>query len=1437
MLNPPNIGDLQQHPFNNMRKKLQAIATILLCVTITPQAFAQTTKVGKGSYTNTFPGTDVAGRNGYPTGTPYLIDSLKNKPVPTNDWWSAKLKSAHCDNLFNYPLTMKTVNSGLVTSYIPWGVISDIEPITVGVKDLNHTAPYISAYSDWHITIEWKNGTNRFQTTTALGMPFLYFQKNTSDVAQVKVNTGTATLYNEVILIENAYNGADFVVFAPKGSSWSVSGGTYTSSLNNKNYWSMVMLPQNSNNLKSWIDSMQKFAFVEPIRTQADWKYNASENSVTTTFNITSKVHEGKDSLPLVGILPHQWSRSNAAINFQNYTYSTVRGAMKMTAANTFGVKNTFKGILPTLPYVDLRSKLFDPVLLQKKIADIQYEGLSTWTDSYNEGQVMNRLIQTARIAREMGDEGSVKNIVKTVKNRLENWLTHQSPEVAFLFYYNKPWSALIGYPAGHGQDNNINDHHFHWGYFIHAASFIEEVEPGWAKSYGEMIDLLVRDAATPNRNDNMFPYLRNFNPYSGHCWANGFATFPQGNDQESTSESMQFNSSLIHWGMLTQNNEIRDLGIYLYTTEQSAIEEYWFDTKQRNFQKTQQYALVSRVWGNSYDNGTFWTNDIAASYGIELYPIHGGSFYLAHDTTYAKRLWSEMSKNTGILSNQVNDNLWHDVYWSYLAYLDAPKAIQMYNSFTNRNLKFGISDAQTYHWLHALNALGRLQPQITSNHPLAMAFKKGNDYIYAAQNYGKDSIVVLFSDGYKLTVPPRKLKTSLDFDVIAKIGSEFTQLYRGTPAELYFDSLNVAADSIQWYRGSQKLATQTKGPFTLKTAPLSAGNYLFHARVFKGEQLAASNFHNILVGEQTPYNKTTKTIPGTFESGHFDEFEGGNGQGITYVDFDVKNEGNFRTSESVDASNDAKEGAIVTFINAGEWTEYSVNILSDGLYKCAIRYANGNAGTGGKLTFLLDGKIVASNIQFPSTGKWDTYGSVEVGNIPMIQGKRVLQLFFEDGGMNMGKLQFSKASDLAKAMPVANAGGNKSVALLVDSALIDGSKSKIGSLGYINYQWKQIYGPNRLVFSAMNAQKTVVRGLKEGVYKIQLKVSDSLQSDQNEIFIFVQDGGNMLPNVTIAEPTKGATYISGQKANFKANADDLDGNIKIVEFWLNNAMIYSDSTAPYQFSQMVSVGNYTLFVKALDDQGGMDYSDTITFNAMSLAGDWKLEPIAGAMAVGPTLSSLNWWSNSMGDVSTRSCLFDDIYKISENGTFKNIMGDKTWLEGWQNSGVETCATPKSPHDGSVSGNWTIDSINGDLVLLGGGQFLGLPKATNNGELGNGATQPTQRSYQINLSANRLVAAINFAQGFWQFKLVRATQASTSLNNINLGRVYPNPMTAELQIITNAQFIGARIMDESGRTIMNSTTNIVDVSKLGAGLYLVEVISASGKEIHRVVKH
>lgn len=86
------------------------------------------------------------------------------------------------------------------------------------------------------------------------------------------------------------------------------------------------------------------------------------------------------------------------------------------------------------------------------------------------------------------------------------------------------------------------------------------------------MVELLVRDAASPAPNAQ-FPVLRNFDPYEGHSWASGHAAFVSGNNQESSSESMNFNAGLVLYGAATGNQALRDLGVYLYTTEGAVID------------------------------------------------------------------------------------------------------------------------------------------------------------------------------------------------------------------------------------------------------------------------------------------------------------------------------------------------------------------------------------------------------------------------------------------------------------------------------------------------------------------------------------------------------------------------------------------------------------------------------------------------------------------------------------------------------------------------------------------------------------------------------------------------------------------------------------------------------------------------------------------------
>ncbi|MEZ4887810.1 MAG: glycosyl hydrolase [Chitinophagales bacterium] len=1167
----------------------------LILLLLTTILTAQNVPIGSGSYTTQFPGTDEAGRNGYPSGSPMTTGIAATKPAPTNDWWSAKIKNNHADNLFNYPYTLKTINQGLITAYIPWGVIGDAHPITVGVTGLNANAALVSDFSDWTVTMDWSDANHQFQATAGIGMTFLYFTKGSDDVAQIEVRSGSVNIDNEKLVITDAISGADFAVYAPMGSTWTQSGNNYTSSLNGENYWSMAFLPQSATNVQAVAAEYQKYAYVFPTNTTTTWNYNETTSVVRTDFVVETEVKEGNNNKMLMGLLPHQWANLAAdSPNPSGYSYPTVRGEMKTLQGNSFSIENTFYGILPTLPYLDNYSEGFNPQNLNEKVQLLENDGLATWTDSYNEGQVMNRLIQTARIADLMGNTTARDKMVNTVQERLEDWLDANANEVAFLFYYNDTWSALLGYPAGHGQDNNINDHHFHWGYFIHAASFMEQMKPGWASQWGEMIDLLVRDAASDNRDDALFPFLRNFSPYAGHCWANGFASFPQGNDQESTSESMQFNSSLIHWGAITGNDAIRDLGIYLYTTEQTAIEEYWLDIHKRNFAPTQQYSLVSRVWGNSYDNGTFWTADIAASYGIELYPIHGGSLYLGHHTDYVSTLWNEIAANTGILNNEANPNLWHDVYWEYLAFIDPAKAIELYDSYPDRELKFGISDAQTYHWLHAMNVLGNVDVTVTANAPIAAVFNKNGEKTYVAHNYQNEAASVTFSDGYVLQVPAMSMATSKDVALSGMLTSNFDRAYPGGSVELTLAVMGETADKVEFYDGGNLIGEVLAFPYTFKAANLTLGRHSLYAKMYKGESFAVSNLVSVMVGEQVPYLSNVIQIPGSFAAAHYDKYEGGIGQGISYSDVSVGNNGDFRVDEYVDAIEDMAEGNIVGWISGGEWLEYTIEVQEAGLYSLDFRYACGNQSGGGPFQMELDGEKIGPAISVTYTGNWETWRDKNVQNIPFKGGRQVLRLFFENGEMNLGNLTFNYEAPLGYSQPIANAGADQIVVLPETTAILDGSQSTEPEGAALSYTWTQIYGASNLVFSDFNAEQPTISNLEEGVYLIKLRVDNGSYSDEDEVYILSSSGENTAPQVSITSPTNGATYLDGKTVTITATASDLGGSIEKVEFLVDNALIGTSNETPYSVDWTASIGTYSLTAIAYDNEGSSTTSQTV---------------------------------------------------------------------------------------------------------------------------------------------------------------------------------------------------------------------------------------------------
>jgi hypothetical protein len=124
----------------------------------------------------------------------------------------------------------------------------------------------------------------------------------------------------------------------------------------------------------------------------------------------------------------------------------------------------------------------------------------------------------------------------------------------------------------------------------------------------------------------------------------------------------------------------------------------------------------------------------------------------------------------------------------------------------------------------------------------------------------------------------------------------------------------------------------------------------------------------------------------------------------------------------------------------------------------------------------------------------------------------------------------------------------------------------------------------------------------------------------------------------------------------------------------------------------------------------------------------------------------------------------DDVFYFGEDGSFSNLQGGSTFLEGWQNGGAdEACGVPVAPHDGSAKGFYALDEAAGTLTIEGRGAHLGLPKAVNTGEVNNGAAIPDRLVYTVEvLGANGASMTVYIESGagvFWTFDFVKVSDS------------------------------------------------------------------------------
>ena len=291
-----------------------------------------------------------------------------------------------------------------------------------------------------------------------------------------------------------------------------------------------------------------------------------------------------------------------------------------------------------------------------------------------------------------------------------------------------------------------------------------------------------------------------------------------------------------------------------------------------------------------------------------------------------------------------------------------------------------------------------------------------------------------------------------------------------------------------------------------------------------------------------------------------------------------------------------------------------------------------------------------------------------------------------------------------------------------------------------------------------------------KGKHKIKAIATDNLglKGTSKEDSILVEN--NQFPIVTINSPK---TAISGDEVTFTASAEDKDGTIVQVEFFVDNASIGIVANAPYSIKWVTTSGNHKVKAIATDNRGFTGSSADSILNVID--------------NIAPTLDLI---VDSTAKVDAQ---------VTITATASDIDGTITKVEFYVDN-ILIATTSNAPYTTSwkaITGSHTVKVI-----------------ATDN----RGLTSTKTKNIMVK---DNNAALENIAENIQTL-------------------VYPNPASKELSIIAseNAQI---SLTDISGKTIIApteiyaNTTHTMHIQNVSAGVYLVKIETPTASKTERVI--
>ena len=655
-----------------------------------------------------------------------------------------------------------------------------MEAIAIGNTSHSNMTTKLLDYSEGAVTAGWFDGANLVMKATFVqGSPYVYFEVYSGDaqLKSLRPSGGERGVWHEggdsigiwtnVAGIRN-----HFMVVGDAGTSYTNVNSEVVTIDSPTNGFTLAWMPTTgasvTSELRAIVQAQARNVVDEVI---IDYSVDRSTNSINVSHHYRDAA--GAPIETLAGLMPLAWKRTDSLNTLASVR--SARGVIKYSAVSSFDYELPSIGVLPSLPIVP---NSLNGAQLTDLVDAFVAAGPTDWNsadDTYWNGKALGRVAEVLALAHQLEMTEATATLLNWVKGELADWMTAERDgalDSVNYFVYDADWNTLLGMDESFYSHALLQDHHFHYGYFIRAAAEVCRIESEFCgpQQYGPMFELLIRDYAA-GRDDPLFPYLRHFDPAFGFSWASGAANFNRGNNNESTSEAANAYGAMILYGLVTGNDDIAERGMYLHASTAASFWEYWndidgyrgVDIEKRNFPLAYSRITTSIIWGDGADFATWFSRRYAHILGIQGLPsnpliMHVG-LHADYLDDYVYLGMAESRKVGNGKPSGLPAGLWSDLWWNLWAMTDADSAIADYEATTSYEPEAGESPAHTYQWLYTMRALGELQTgtgELTADYPAAMAFKTRVGVTnYVVYNFDAAPKTVTFSDGTVVQAPP----------------------------------------------------------------------------------------------------------------------------------------------------------------------------------------------------------------------------------------------------------------------------------------------------------------------------------------------------------------------------------------------------------------------------------------------------------------------------------------------------------------------------------------------------------------------------------------------------------------------------------------------------------------------------------------------------------